>query len=43
MLTCTIVLNQDAEWAAREEARQRLMAEVESIRRQQIAEKQERR
>jgi hypothetical protein len=32
---------QDAEWAAREEARRRLMAEVDAIRRVQIAYKQE--
>jgi hypothetical protein len=30
---------QDAEWAAREEARRRLMVEVEAIRQQQIAAK----
>lgn len=30
---------QDAEWAAREEARRRLMAEVDAIRQQQIAAK----
>jgi len=34
---------QDAEWAAREEARSALMAEVDAIRQQQIAAKQEQR